>query len=137
MIKLFSIITLAILSLSCQKNIKQQDDMMTTPSGLQYKILKEGTGEEAKVGQDVKIHESTSYRDGTVIFSSEGMNPIQFTLGGTMVIQGVDEGVRGMKKGEIRKLIVPTSLSKRSSYPPILSKDSILVYRIELIDIIH
>ncbi|WP_299769388.1 FKBP-type peptidyl-prolyl cis-trans isomerase [uncultured Dokdonia sp.] len=137
MTKLVSIITLSILLLSCQKNIQQQDDMVTTPSGLQYKILKEGTGEEAKTGQDVKIHESTSYRDGTVIFSSAGMDPIQFTLGGKMVIQGVDEGVRGMKKGEIRKLIVPTSLSKRSSYPPILSKDSILVYRIELIDIIH
>ncbi len=126
-----------IASFSCQKHTQQQNGMITTVSGLQYKILKEGTGEEAKLGQDVQIHESTSYRDGTLIFSSEGMKPLQFTLGGKMVIQGVDEGVRGMKKGEIRKLIVPTSLSKRSSYPPILSKDSILVYRIEDIDIIH
>jgi len=137
MAKLVSIITLSFLLLSCQKNIQQQDDMVTISSGLQYKILKEGTGEEAKVGQDVEIHESTSYRDGTVIFSSKGMKPIQFTLGGKMVIQGVDEGVRGMKKGEIRKLIVPTSLSKRTNYPPILSKDSILVYKVELIDIVH
>lgn len=137
MAKLVSIITLSFLLLSCQKNIQQQDDMVTISSGLQYKILKEGTGEEAKVGQDVEIHESTSYRDGTVIFSSKGMKPIQFTLGGKMVIQGVDEGARGMKKGEIRKLIVPTSLSKRTSYPPILSKDSILVYKVELIDIVH
>ncbi len=128
---------LCISSLGCQKHIQKEDDMITTASGLQYKILKEGTGEEAKVGQDVKIHESTSYRDGTLIFSSEGMKPIQFTLGGKIVIEGVDEGIRGMKKGEIRKLIVPTSLSKRSSYPPILSKDSILVYQIELIDIVN
>ena len=128
---------LILISLSCKKNTSQKADMITTASGLQYKILKEGTGEVAKIGQDVKIHESTSYRDGTLIFTSEHMEPIQFTLGGKIVIEGVDEGIRGMKKGEIRKLIVPTSLSKRSSYPPILSKDSILVYRIELIDILQ
>ncbi len=130
-------ILLLVISMSCQKNTSQQSDMITTASGLQYKIIKEGTGEGAKIGQDVKIHESTSYRDGTLIFSSENMEPLQFTLGGKMVIEGVDEGIRGMKKGEVRKLIVPTSLSKRSSYPPILSKDSILVYRIELIDILQ
>ena len=135
--KLLTGFFLFLLAMSCQKNNSQQDAMITTPSGLQYKILKEGSGEEAKIGQDVKIHESTSYRDGTLIFSSEHMEPIQFTLGGTMVIKGVDEGVQGMKKGEIRKLIVPTSLSKRTSYPPILSKDSILVYRVELIDIVN
>lgn len=115
----------------------QQSDMITTASGLQYKILKEGIGEGVKEGQDIRIHESTSYRDGTLIFSSEGMPPLQFTVGSKMVIQGVEEGVLGMKKGEIRKLIVPTSLSKRRSYPPILSKDSILVYKVELIDIIE
>lgn len=135
--KLLTGIFFFLLSMSCQKNNSQQERMITTPSGLQYQILKEGIGEGAKVGQDVKIHESTSYRDGTLIFSSENMEPIQFTLGGTMVIKGVDEGVQGMKKGEIRKLIVPTSLSKRTSYPPILSKDSILVYKVTLIDIVN
>ncbi len=115
----------------------QESGLITTPSGLQYKILKKGIGTGATLGQDVKIHESTSYRDGTLIFSSEGMQPLQFTIGSKTVIQGVDEGVRGMKKGEIRKLIVPTSLSKRNSYPSILSKDSILVYKVELIDIIE
>ncbi len=137
MIKLLGAILLMCISLSCQKNTPQSSDMITTTSGLQYKILKEGSGEGAKIGQEVKIHESTSYRDGTLIFSSKDMQPIQFMLGAKIVIEGVDEGVRGMKKGEIRTLIVPTSLSKRSSYPPILSKDSILVYRIELIDILE
>lgn len=135
--KLYICMLFFLVSLSCQKYKEVQETYITTPSGLQYMILKEGTGESAKIGQDVKIHESTSYRDGTLIFTSENMDPLQFTLGGTMVIKGVDEGVQGMKKGEIRKLIVPTSLSQRSSYPPILSKDSILVYKVELIDIIN
>lgn len=135
--KLYTCLLVFLVSLSCQKFREVQETYITTPSGLQYMILKEGVGESAKVGQDVKIHESTSYRDGTLVFTSENMDPLQFTLGGTMVIKGVDEGVQGMKKGEIRKLIVPTSLSQRSSYPPILSKDSILVYKIELIDIIN
>ncbi|MFC4634134.1 FKBP-type peptidyl-prolyl cis-trans isomerase [Dokdonia ponticola] len=137
MIKLVGFILLVCISLSCQKNRSQKSNMITTTSGLQYKILKEGRGEGAKIGQDVKIHESTSYRDGTLIFTSKDMQPIQFMPGSKTVIQGVDEGVRGMKKGEVRKLIVPASLSKRSSYPPILSKDSILVYRIELVDILE
>lgn len=135
--KLYISLFFFLTSLGCQNHGETQETYTTTPSGLQYMTLKEGVGESAKIGQDVKIHESTSYRDGTLIFTSENMDPLQFTLGGTMVIKGVDEGVQGMKKGEIRKLIVPTSLSKRSSYPPILSKDSILVYKIELIDIIN
>jgi peptidylprolyl isomerase len=40
-----------------------------------------------------------------------------------------------MKVGEIRKLIIPPSLSKRSAYPNFLAKDSTLVYKIEQLEI--
>lgn len=61
--------------------------------------------------------------------------PIKFTIGKKQVIDGVDEAVADMKVGEIRKLIVPPSSSKREEYPPYLSADSILVYQIELVQI--
>jgi len=62
--------------------------------------------------------------------------PIKFTLGEKQVIAGVDEAVTGMKVGEIRKLIVSPALSKRQDYPPNLSPDSTLLYKIELVEII-
>ncbi len=62
--------------------------------------------------------------------------PIKFTLGQKQVIAGVDEAVTGMKVGEIRKLIVPPSLSRRLEYPSYLSPDSTLLYKIELVEIV-
>ena len=115
---------------------EQKEEWHTSKSGLKYTILKEGTGPQAKLDQEVEIHESTRYRDGSLLFTSEGMPPLRFKLGSKTVIAGVEEGIQGMRQGEIRKLIVPPDLSKRTSYPAILHKDSILVYRIELMSII-
>ena len=46
--------------------------------------------------------------------------------------EGEDEGLRGMKTGEIREMIIPPALSKRQSYPPNLSPDSIIVVKVIL-----
>ena len=112
--------------------------MTTTSSGLQYSIITEGSGPTAAEGDEVLIHESTSYRDGTLIFTTrEGFGPLKVLIGGNQVIEGVDEGLRGMKTGEIRKLIVPPELSKRTQYPPSIHPDSILVYEIELLEVVE
>lgn len=88
--------------------------LVYSDSGLQYKVLKKGKGEIAKEGNEVLIHEKMSYQNDSLLFSSYNLpNPVKFLIGGNQVINGVDEGVRGMKKGEIRKLIVPPALSKR------------------------
>ncbi|MDN5202459.1 FKBP-type peptidyl-prolyl cis-trans isomerase [Fulvivirgaceae bacterium BMA10] len=95
--------------------INQQD---TTASGLIYEIIETGSGPIAKVGDVVLIHETTQLVDGTMITDTWALNhPIRFLLGGNQVIKGMDEAVTGMQVGERRKLIVPPSLSKRSSYP--------------------
>ncbi len=106
-------------------------------SGLKYKVLKKGKGVIAKEGNEVLIHEKMSYQNDSLLFSSYNLpNPIKFLIGGNQVINGVDEGVRGMKKGEIRKLIVPPSLSKRMGNQTFPHPDSTLVYEVELIDIL-
>ena len=90
-----------------------------------------GSGPEAKVGHAVLIHETTKKADGTVVTDTFAMNhPLRFEVGGNQVIQGVDEGVRGMKVGEIRELIVPPALSKRTAYSEGLSPDDVLYYEI-------
>jgi FKBP-type peptidyl-prolyl cis-trans isomerase len=109
---------------------------ITTKSGLRYSILKEGTGEAAKKGQRVGIYESMGYLSGKLIYSLQfPERPAKFTLGEKQTIDGVDEGVMGMKVGEIRKLLIPPSLSKRTVYPDNLSPDSTLVYKVELVEI--
>jgi FKBP-type peptidyl-prolyl cis-trans isomerase len=111
--------------------------MITTKSGLKYQIVVEGKGPAAMPGQTVRIHETTTLTDGSLIYSTRVRNnPLKFLLGGNQVIAGVDEGVRGMRIGERRKLIVPPSLSKRSVYPANTPPDAVLYYDIELIEIL-
>lgn len=109
----------------------------TTGSGLQYQVLAEGKGPQAEPGSQVRIHETTTLKDGTLIFSTRTKNtPVKFLLGGNQVIAGVDEGVTGMRIGERRRLIVPPSLSKRTSYPPNTPPDATLYIEIELVEIL-
>lgn len=111
--------------------------LVYSDSGLQYKVLKKGKGEIAKEGNEVLIHEKMSYQNDSLLFSSYNLpNPVKFLIGGNQVINGVDEGVRGMKKGEIRKLIVPPALSKRMGNQTFPHPDSTLVYEVELVDIL-
>ena len=111
---------------------------VTTPSGLVYEIVERGSGPAARPGQRVAIHETTTLADGTVIYSTRTAGkPLKFLLGGKQVIDGVDEGVTGMKVGERRKLIVSPKLSKRSAYPEGLSPDATLYYDIQLVAVVQ
>ena len=109
---------------------------VTTPSGLIYTVVKKGSGPAARAGQHVLIHETTSFADGRVLYSTRpGGRPLRFLLGGKQVIDGVDEAVTGMRVGERRKLIVPPHLSRRTTYPEGLSPDDVLYYDVELVGI--
>lgn len=107
----------------------------TTPSGLGIRVLTKGSGAVAASGQRVSIHETTTLRNGTLIYSSRGGSPITFMLGANQVIAGVDEGVTGMRVGERRVLTVPPSLSQRTSYPENTPRDSTLLIDVELMAI--
>ena len=131
------IITIAILlCLMHGSGTKLFSQEVTTKSGLRYSILKAGTGEAVQKGQRVGVYESMGYLSGKLIYSLQfPERPAKFILGEKQAIDGVDEGVTGMKVGEIRKQIIPPSLSKRTVYPDNLSPDSTLVYKIELVEI--
>lgn len=123
---------------SCANNNKltkstPHDEYITTASGLKYKILQKGSGEPAKAGQEVLLFETTTYLDGTVLYSNENSkSPVKVLIGGNQATTAVDEGLRGMQVGEIRKLIAPPDLVKRKSYPPNVSPDSSLAIKIIL-----
>ena len=133
--KTYVAIFLLLVFTSCSTP-NNTEKIVTTSSGLKYSILKKGNGEIAKVGDEISVYESMSLPNGKLIYSIEKPTlPIKFVIGKKQVIEGVEQGVTGMKQGEIRKLIVPPSLSKRKEYPDSLSPDSILIYKIELVEI--
>jgi FKBP-type peptidyl-prolyl cis-trans isomerase len=108
-------------------------EYITSSSGLKYKIIQSGTGESAKAGNEVLLFETTTYRDGTVLYSNENTDrPVKVLIGGNQATEGVDEGLRGMQVGEIREIIAPPYLVKRKSYPPNVSPDSTLVIKLIL-----
>ncbi|RKN00862.1 hypothetical protein D7035_23405, partial [Aquimarina sp. AD1] len=115
-----------------------ETDFIVTDSGLQYKVVKDGSGPIVEKGQEVLIHETTKYTNDSIVYTSRNREePLKILVGGNQVIKGVDEGLLGMKKGEVRKLIVPPSLSKRMGKVTFPHPDSTLLYDIELIDILE
>ena len=111
------------------------EKVITTPSGLQYVEIAEGTGAAPKTGDSVSVHYTGTLQDGTVFDTSRDDNqPFTFTLGLGQVIPGWDQGVAGMKVGERRKLTIPPGLAYGSSLlsskiPP----NSTLLFDVELL----
>ncbi|KAF3884679.1 MULTISPECIES: FKBP-type peptidyl-prolyl cis-trans isomerase [Nostocales] len=84
---------------------------ITTPSGLKYVELKEGTGATPKTGQTVVVHYTGTLENGKKFDSSRDRNqPFKFKLGVGQVIKGWDEGLSTMKVGGRRQLIIPPDL---------------------------
>jgi FKBP-type peptidyl-prolyl cis-trans isomerase len=109
-------------------------DFKRTESGLQYRTVRVGTGPVAKVGQLATIHEIMKRQDGTVITDTYAYNMTpQFEIGGNQAIKGLDEGVAGMRVGEIREFIVPPALSQRKFYPANLPPNDVLHYEVLLV----
>lgn len=64
---------------------------------------------EAKAGDTVRVHYTGTLDDGTVFDSSEGREPLEFTLGTGQVIAGFDRGVTGMQPGDERTVVIPAA----------------------------
>lgn len=111
----------------------------TTPSGLQYADTAIGKGATPSDGQVVVVHFAGWLDDGTMFDSTRAKGkPFGFPLGSGQVIKGWDEGVRGMKVGGKRRLIVPPALGYgEKGVPPIVPPNARLVFDIELINIVE
>lgn len=119
-------VVLALLSCSTQK-------LKTSKTGLQSIILQKGTGPKAKTGQEILLFETTTYRNGTLLYSNENTkSPVKVKIGANQATKAVDEGLLGMRVGEIKKIIAPHYFVKRTSYPPNVHPDSTLVIKLIL-----
>jgi cyclophilin family peptidyl-prolyl cis-trans isomerase len=106
-----------------------------TPSGLQYVVLKEGDGKaHPKYGQKVTVHYTGTLLDGRMFDSSVHRGePATFAVG--QVIDGWNEALQTMSKGEKRTLIIPPELGYGvHGYPGIIPTNSYLIFDVELLD---
>jgi peptidylprolyl isomerase len=112
----------------------EQDKTHTTPSGLQYIDLVEGTGPTPARGQRVSVHYTGWLKNGQKFDSSvDRGKPIQFTLGTGQVIKGWDEGLATMKVGGKRKLIIPPEIGYGDRDVGPIPANSVLIFEVELI----
>lgn len=111
-------------------------------SGLQYEDINLGSGEEAKAGAYVTVHYTgwLQNADGTAgqkFDSSKDRNdPFEFPLGAGHVIKGWDEGVKGMKIGGVRRLIIPSSLGYGArGAGGVIPPNATLIFEVELLGV--
>jgi len=111
--------------------------MTRTEDGVYYNDLSQGTGEEADLNDRVRIHYNGFLPDGTMFDSSFARDePIRFVMGMREVIRGWEIGVRGMKEGGRRLLVIPPNLAYGSQGSPgLVPRNATLVFEIQLLEV--
>lgn len=114
---------------------KTADGVVTTASGLQYKIITPGTGPSPTDRDKVKVHYSGTLLDGTKFDSSiDRGQPLEFPV--TAIIPGWTEMLQLMQVGEKVIAWVPSELAYGSKGNRVIPANSVLRFEIELIDVI-
>jgi peptidylprolyl isomerase len=112
-------------------NTMSPANAVTTPSGLKYVELEEGSGET------IVVHYTGTLEDGTKFDSSRDRNqPFSFKIGVGQVIKGWDEGLSTMKVGGRRQLIIPSELGYGArGAGNVIPPHSTLLFDVELLAI--
>lgn len=143
------ILILGIFVIGCKKDEKDKEkELLTaylqehnitqspTASGLYYIETLAGTGAQPVVGSWVAVHYTGFLIDSTKFDSSyDTGNPLEFKVGSSSVIEGMDEGVRYMKKGGKATFIIPSGLAYGSSQTGSIPSYSTLIFNVELIEV--
>jgi len=109
---------------------------VTTESGLRYEDIVIGTGQSPQSGQEVIVHYTGMFENGTKFESSlDSGQPIRFRIGVARVIKGWDEGLMTMKVGGKRKLVIPPHLGYGARPAGPIPPNSTLVFEVELVGV--
>lgn len=107
----------------------------TTASGLQYEVIKAGTGPSPKADDQVQVHYEGKMLDGTVFDSSIARGqPVTFPLAG--VIAGWTEGLQLMKEGGESRFFIPAKLAYGETGASTIPPNSVLVFKVQLLKVI-
>lgn len=115
---------------------KKKEGVKATESGLQYKIVKEGTGQKPAATDTVKVHYKGTLTDGTKFDSSyDRGTPAEFPLNN--VIKGWTEGLQLLKVGSKAELYIPSDLGYgEQGMGKEIGPNSVLIFEIELLEIV-
>ncbi len=104
---------------------------------LEITDLEVGTGAVAESGKAVTVHYRGTLTSGKEFDASRKHGkPFTFDLGEGQVIRGWDEGVKGMKVGGKRKLVIPPSMGyKERGAGDVIPPNATLVFEVELLDV--
>lgn len=113
---------------------KKKEGVKTTPSGLQYKVLKAGKGPSPKLTDKVTTHYHGTFLDGKVFDSSvDRKEPASFPV--NRVIAGWTEALQMMKVGDKWQLFVPSNLAYQEEGRDGIPPNSTLIFEVELLGI--
>jgi len=110
---------------------KKKEGIVTTPSGLQYKIIKAGEGAKPKASDTVSVNYRGTLVNGTEFDKSK--EPVSFQVEG--VIPGWVEALQMMPVGSKWQLFIPPSLAYGEQAPPMIGPNQTLIFDVELLDI--
>ncbi len=114
---------------------KSKEGVITTPTGLQYKVITNGTGPKPIDGQKVKVHYTGKLTDGKVFDSSvERGQPAEFNI--NEVIPGWTEALKLMPVGSKWQLFIPPALGYGDQGSQAIPGGSVLLFDVELLEIL-
>jgi peptidylprolyl isomerase/FKBP-type peptidyl-prolyl cis-trans isomerase FklB len=116
---------------------RKQPGVQVTASGLQYKVVRSGPADGVKPheGDEVKVHYEGTLTDGTVFDSSyRSGSPVVFTVGD--LVPGWNEALQLMRPGDEYLLFVPPHLAYGENGVGPIPPNSVLVFRMELLDVL-
>jgi FKBP-type peptidyl-prolyl cis-trans isomerase len=115
----------------------KKEGVKTTASGLQYKVVKEGTGAGPKLGDTVRVNYRGTLINGEEFDNSEKHGgPAEFELITGGVIDGWIEGLQLMKEGAKYQLFVPSELAYKSQMRgDKIGPNSVLVFDVEMLKV--
>lgn len=112
----------------------KRSDVVTTGSGLQYRIIEEGSGPSPRASDTVRVTYKLKLSDGTILH--EVSEPVDFKL--TNATRGWIEGVTLMNPGAHYELFVPSDLAYGpDGIPGKIPPNAVMVYDVKLVEILE
>lgn len=114
---------------------KKKDGIVTTGTGLQYKVLTAGKGKKPSADDSVKVHYRGALLNGTEFDSSiKRGQPATFAVKG--IIPGWQEALQLMKEGDKWQLFIPSDLAYgERGAPPMIGPNQTLQFEVELLEV--